>query len=243
VTTRTGDAASGRALPAVILAGGRGTRLGELTATSPKPLARVAGRPVLDWIIESLSQTGVDEVLLLAGYLGDQIADYVAGGQRWCVRARVEIEATPLGPGGALRQARACLPPRFLLVYGDSYLPIDYAALSRAVIEAHADAMMVVYEDHQRLTGVAPNVAVEGGRVTTYAKGAAAAVRSHIDAGVVALTSAVIDRLPPGNSALETGLYPALAADRSLLAYVTPQRFYDAGTPERLRELERALLA
>ena len=78
-----------------------------------------------------------------------------------------------------------------------------------------------------------------------YAKGlpGGGVALTHIDAGVVALSRDAIVRLPPGRSALETDLYPALAADGRLFAYATPRRFYDAGTPERLRELERALLA
>ena len=104
------------------------------------------------------------------------------------------------------------------------------------------DAMMVVYEDGDSATGVAPNALVEDGRVTRYAKdGGSTPPLTHIDAGVVAMARRVVERLPSGRSALERDLYPALAAEGRLLAYPVAQRFYDAGTPARLRELERAL--
>jgi NDP-sugar pyrophosphorylase family protein len=230
------------ALPAVVLAGGLGTRLGPLTAERPKPLVDVAGRPFLDWLLVWLARTGVRDVRLLAGYLGEQIASFVGDGSRWGVRACCAIEATPLGTGGALLRAAEMLPEAFLLVYGDSYLPIDYAALSRAFTDAGAEAMMVVYEDRIGATGVDPNVAIAGDRVCAYAKGTAG-LQTHIDAGAVVLTRHLIAELPAGRSALETDLYPALAAAGRLHAYPTTQRFFDMGTPARLRELERELRA
>jgi NDP-sugar pyrophosphorylase family protein len=228
------------ALPAVLLAGGLGTRLGALTAQRPKPLVEVAGRPFLDWLLTYLSRSGVRDVQLLVGYLGEQIAEFVGDGRRWGLRASCSIEATALGTGGALTQALALLPEAFLLVYADSYLPIDYAALSRAFAAADADAMMVVYRDVGGVTGVDPNVAIDGGRVTEYAKGSRGR-QTHIDAGVVAIRRRALARLRPGRSAVETDLYPALAAAGRLAAYPTTQRFYDVGTPARLRDLERAL--
>jgi NDP-sugar pyrophosphorylase family protein len=226
-------------LPVVVLAGGLGTRLGALTAECPKPLVEVAGRPFLDWLLTWLSRSGVRDVRLLAGYLGEQIASFVGDGSQWGLHAQCTIEAAPLGTGGALAQARD-LPEAFLLVYGDSYLPIDYTALSRAFLGAGADAMMAVYHDLDGATGVEANAAVAGGRVRAYAKGSGGP-RTHIDAGVVALKRRLLAALPAGRSALETDLYPALAAAGRLFAYPVSQRFYDVGTPARLRDFERAL--
>ena len=182
-------------------------------------------------------------MLLLVGYLGNQIVAFVGDGGRWGVRARASVEPAPLGTGGALRQAQGVLPEQFLLVYGDSYLPIDYTTLSRRFARSRAPAMMVVYEDLSGATGVMANVAIEDERVSAYAKGGGTDRLTHIDAGVVALTRGVIDRLPEGRSALEVDLYPALAAEGISSPIRRPQRFYDAGTPERLRELDRVLQA
>lgn len=230
----------GTVLPAVILAGGLGTRLGPITRTTPKPLVSVAGRPILDWILASLAASGVVEVLLLAGHLSDQIVGFVANGDRWGIRARVSVEPTPLGTGGALVHAASLLPDEFLLLYGDSYLPIDYASLSNEFVAGDGDAMMVVFEDRDGVTGVQKNALVEAGRVTRYAKQTVAPL-SHIDAGVVALRRRVIDILPIGTSALERELYPVLAEQRRLFAYPVAQRFYDIGTLFRRDELARVL--
>ena len=175
------DPAAGRGavLPAVILAGGLGTRLGPITRTTPKPLVSVAGRPILDWILTWLAASGVPEVLLLAGYLGDRIVAFVGDGSQWGIPARVSVEPSPLGTGGALVHAGALLPDAFLLLYGDSYLPMDYASLSDAFHSANGEAMMVVYEDAEGVTGVENNALVEAGRVTRYAKRAADAADPH----------------------------------------------------------------
>ena len=101
---------------------------------------------------------------------------------------------------------------------------------------------MVVYRDPTGVTGVDPNVSLAGGYVSVYAKGTGGD-RTHIDAGVVVLRRSVVAELPAGRSALETELYPALAAAGRLVAYPTTQRFYDMGTPSRLRDLERELCA
>ena len=233
---------AGRAavLPAVILAGGLGTRLGPITRTTPKPLVTVAGRPILHWILTWLAASGVPEVLLLAGHLGDRIVAFAGDGGQWGIRARVSVEPSPLGTGGALVHAAALLPEAFLLLYGDSYLPMDYASLSHAFASAQGDAMMVVYEDAEGVTGVERNALVEGNRVTRYSKGDRMAL-THIDAGVVAMRRRVIETLPKGVSALELDLYPVLAKEERLLAYPIAQRFYDVGTTARLDELDRVL--
>ena len=229
------------ALPAVILAGGLGTRLGTLTADIPKPLVPVCGRPFLDWLLSWLAKTGVAEVILLIGYLGEKTRAFVGDGRQWGLAVRYSVEPTPLGTGGALKHASNSLPDRFLLLYGDSYLPIDYADVSRTFNASDADAMMVLYADRSGSTAVNANATIDaGGCVREFRKGDASGM-THIDAGAVALNRSVLSRLPDGSSSLETELYPVLAAEGRLMAYRTDQRFYDMGTPAGLAEIERLL--
>ena len=116
----------------VILAGGLGTRLGALTRKIPKPMAPVAGMPYLEHQLRLLERQSLRDVLLLTGYLGDQIESYFGNGGRLGLRIRYSRERRPLGTGGALREARRLLDESFLLMYGDSLLPIDYSAPSAA---------------------------------------------------------------------------------------------------------------
>jgi NDP-sugar pyrophosphorylase family protein len=229
-------------MQAVILAGGLGTRLGPLTRTVPKPMVPVAGRPYLEHQLRELARQDVTDVVLLTGYLGEQIEDYFGDGRPLGLRLRYRREATPQGTGGALRDAADLLADSFLLIYGDSYLPIDYAAVLRRLDESGAAGVAVVY-DNREDTNVRNNVAVSpDGVVTRYAKGAADPDLRYVEAGVLAFRREVLGRLPPsGPASLEADLYPGLVARGELAAFVTGQRFYDIGTPERLALIEQVL--
>lgn len=115
----------------VILAGGLGTRLGSFTRKVPKPMVPVAGVPYLEHQLRLLARQSFRDVLLLTGHLGEQIESYFGNGGRLGLRIRYSREAQPLGTGGALRDARRHLAETFLLLYGDSLLPIEYAAAGR----------------------------------------------------------------------------------------------------------------
>src|SRR5438045_578917 len=132
-------------MQAVILAGGLGTRLGALTQQTPKPMVPVAGRPYLEHQLLLLREQGITDIVLLTGYLGEQIENYFADGSAWNLSIRYSREAMPMGTGGCLRDARRLLEEYFLLIYGDSLLPIDYAGVLRRLMDAHLAGLMVVY--------------------------------------------------------------------------------------------------
>src|SRR5206468_5037250 len=143
---------------------------------------------------------------------------------------------------GAVRDAARLLAETFVLIYGDSYLPIEYAPVLRRLEASEALAVAVVYDNREDTT-VRNNVAVgEDGFVSRYAKDAAGDDLRYVEAGVLALRRSVIAQLPlRGPASLEKELYPQLVARRQLLAYITRQRFYDIGTPERLALIEQVL--
>lgn len=228
----------------VILAGGQGTRLRPLTDRTPKCLVEVSGQPFLHRQLDLLRANGVRDVVLLVGYLADQVRTSVRDGQDFGLEIRYSSERDPLGTAGAVKHAEPLLETEFVLLYGDSYLAIDYRDFWRRFRAAGLAAMIAVYDNASSGdTGVRANVALgAGGRITAYRKDAGGAALTHVDAGVVALKRAVLDRIASGVSAsLEGDLYPALAAQGELAAYPTDRRFYDIGTPERLAVFEQAL--
>jgi NDP-sugar pyrophosphorylase family protein len=229
-------------MQAVILAGGLGTRLGELTRTIPKPMVPVAGRPYLEHQLRELARQQWADVVLLTGYLGEQIEEYFGDGRRWGLSIRYRREATPQGTGGALRDAVDLLAETFLLIYGDSYLPIEYVPVLSRLEVSRALAVALVYDNREDTT-VRNNVAVdEDGFVSRYAKDGSGADLRYVEAGVLALRRSVIARLPAnGPVSLEKELYPQLVARREMLAFITAQRFYDIGTPDRLALIEKVL--
>ncbi|HEY9871582.1 MAG TPA: sugar phosphate nucleotidyltransferase [Candidatus Obscuribacterales bacterium] len=229
---------------AVILAGGLGTRLAPITETLPKPLVPVKGRPFLGYQLELLARHGVAEVLLLTGYKGEMIESTFGTGEALGLTLKYSRESAPVGTGGALAQAASLLADEFFLVYGDSYMDLDYQAAARQFRSARgpgAGGLMVVAD--AQAYGEVGNVRLDrtGQRVSSYQKGAGGE-HTHLDAGVLILTKEVVDFLPKGQPAmLEEYVYPRLAREGRLLAFPAPAKFYDIGTPERLAVFERSI--
>lgn len=229
---------------AVVLAGGLGTRLGNLTASLPKPLVDVAGRPFLLRQIDLLGRHGVSSLVVLTGHLGDQIRSCLGDGSRLGMSIAYSHEQAPLGTGGALRLAAGLLPDEFFLVNGDTYLDCDYRGAASKFQSRSAGgprALMVVAPAHAVEDPGNVRLSADGDTVVSYAKGAGGD-HDYIDAGVLVLNKEAVACLPEiGPSALERDLFPLLASKGRMLAFVTEAKVYDIGTPERLSAFERSL--
>ena len=222
----------------VILAGGLGTRLRPLTEQTPKPMVEVDGRPFLEYIVEHLAGQGFHDILLLIGHLGEHVSDHFGDGSRFGVSIQYSREPRPLGTGGAIRFAWHKLAGEFLLLYGDSFLPIDYVEVTAAFRQAKRQAMVVTYDNQAGYTDVFNNIAVDAaGCVTRYEKGVLDPELKYVDAGALCLHSSAFTEVPFGVVvSLEQELFPRWIAARQLGAIATQQRFYDIGTPTRLQE-------
>jgi NDP-sugar pyrophosphorylase family protein len=230
-------------MQAVILAGGLGTRLGPITAQVPKPMVPVAGVPYLEHQLRLLERQSIRNVVVLTGYLGNMVEDYFGDGRRVGMSIRYSREPAPLGTGGALRLAAHLLDEQFLVIYGDSYLAIDYRDVAQSLDVSGATGLVVVYDNRLADTSVRNNIAVDAeGFVVRYDKEAADdAGLTFVEAGVLAFRRSIIGLIPEGIVSLEKQLYSNLIVARQLRAYRTSQRFYDIGTPGRLRAFEAYL--
>ncbi|HLE96630.1 MAG TPA: sugar phosphate nucleotidyltransferase [Candidatus Thermoplasmatota archaeon] len=226
---------------AVILAGGLGTRLGELSRAVPKPMVDVAGKPFLEHLLALLRDRGFREAVLLTGHLGEVVEAHFGDGSALGIRIRYSREPAALGTGGALLLARPILDEAFLLTYGDNWLPLDHRALVAAFERDRPAAMVTAHTGEG--TDVPRNLAVRpDGRVLAYDKKGAAPGLNAVEAGVSVLTRGVLDLLPEeGPSSFEELAWPALAAEGRLRAFWTTERFYDIGTPGRLEAIRRHL--
>ena len=224
----------------VILAGGLGTRLWPMTQSAPKPMVLVGGEPYLAHQLRFLAGQGYSDVVVLTGYLGEQIEEYFGDGSRIGMRICYSREPAPLGTGGALRNAIDLLADSFLLIYGDSFLPIEYRILEQRLAASNATAVLALFEDRDGETGVTANVDIDqDGFVIRYQKNASGSGLRFIDAGALAMRAEAIRLIPAGEkSSLEEHIFPRLIERRALAAVTTEQRFYDIGTPERLRVIE-----
>jgi len=228
-------------MQAVVLAGGVARRLGSRAHAVPKYLQPVAGRPFAHWQLERLAAAGFTQVLLCIGHLGERIVSALGSGERFGLTIGFAFDgATLLGTGGALRAALDKLEPTFLLTYGDSLLPFDYAA-PLADLRAHPEALgtMAVYRNRGRYD--ASNTQVVGDQVQHYDPQRAEQIDCDcIDYGATALRREAVAGLEAGPSDLGA-LQAELAARGRLRALMVSQRFYQIGSPEGLDELDRLI--
>jgi MurNAc alpha-1-phosphate uridylyltransferase len=236
-------------MQAVVLAGGLATRMHPHTLVVPKAMLMIAGRPFVDWQLERLAECGLRDVVMCIAHLGEQIRDHVGDGSRHGLTvAWSEDGGRLLGTAGALRAALHLLEPTFLVTYGDSYLPFDYAEPLR-ILQAHddCDGVMSVYKNDGKWD--ASNVITDGVWVTRYEKaadqarggGVSTAVFDHIDYGATALRRSVIEPLAVGEPHGLDVLGRDLARRKRLRACVARDRFFEIGSPEGLAELDRML--
>jgi MurNAc alpha-1-phosphate uridylyltransferase len=228
-------------MQAVILAGGLATRMRPFTEHVAKSMLEVAGRPFVDWQLEKLASSGFDDVIMCIGRLGAQIRDHVGDGARYGLTVRYSDEGeTLLGTAGAVRLALDLLAPTFLVTYGDSYLPFDYAAPLRSLDEhTDCDGVMSVFANAGQWD--ASNVITDGEWVLRYEKGTVDPAFDHIDYGAIALRRSVIAELAANAPAGLDTIQRALAEKKRLRAYAAHARFFEIGSPEGLATLARHL--
>jgi NDP-sugar pyrophosphorylase family protein len=221
--------------PVCILAGGLGTRLGSRVRYTPKPLLEVAGEPFLIHQLRLLSAHGAEEVVLCVGYLGERI-ERTIGGERFGMRISYSFDGlTPAGTLGAIRGARELLGERFLVLYGDTYLRIDYAAAARAWRASGLPALMCVLHNADRWE--TSNTRYARGRVLAHDKHAPGGKMEWIDYGLGGLTPEALD---VGSSQTDdlAELYRELARAGRLCGFEAGERFLEIGTPATLAETD-----
>jgi NDP-sugar pyrophosphorylase family protein len=224
----------------VILAGGVASRLGTHAGDLPKTLIPVAGRPFADHQLTWLAEQGVTQVVYCIGYRGDQIRDYVGGGERWGLEVVYVDEGSDLrGTGGALRLAldEGALAEHFAVLYGDSYLRVDLPVIFAAFRKSGRPAMMTVLRNDGRWDR--SNADFDGALVTRYSK--TEGDFSWIDYGLSVLAREVVARIPSERPADLADLLNDLSREGQLGGFEVGERFYEIGSPEGLAELERAL--
>jgi NDP-sugar pyrophosphorylase family protein len=231
----------------VILAGGLGTRMLPETRTIPKTLLPIAGKPFASYQLTWLARAGIDSVVYCVGHLGQQIEAYVGDGSAWGLAVRYVNDGDQLrGTAGALRLAcdEQKLDEDFLVLYGDSWLQVDPAAVLRAARSQQEPALMTVFRNDGRWDS--SNVVLAGERVTRYQKGLTPppAQMRWIDYGLLALRRPVItNRVPAGSPQDLAPLCHALAADGLLAGLEVFQRFYEIGSISGRNELEALFAA
>jgi N-acetyl-alpha-D-muramate 1-phosphate uridylyltransferase len=227
-------------IPVAILAGGLATRLGQVSKTVPKALIPVAGEPFIAHQLRLLRRENVERVVLCVGHLGSLIQDFVGDGARFGLEVAYSEDGEKLlGTGGALRQAQPLLGEAFFVLYGDSYLDIDYTPVTAAFRGSGASALMTVFRNQGRWD--TSNVLFDGIHVVRYDKRAPTPDMHYIDYGLGLLTAEVLAGRPAATAFDLADVYTALAAAGRLAGYEAKQRFYEIGTSAGLAETDAYL--
>jgi len=226
--------------PVAILAGGLATRLRPITEKIPKSLVTVVGVPFIAHQLNLLHAAGVQRIIICAGYLGEMIEKEIGNGSRFDLRIEYSFDKPRLlGTGGALKRALPLLGRQFLVLYGDSYLPIDYEKVVRSFLAANKTGLMTVFRNDGRWD--TSNVQFESGQILGYDKKKRTSGMHHIDYGLGILRSKSLEAWPENESFDLTEVYRRLLSEDQLSGYEVSQRFYEIGSPEGLADLDAFL--
>lgn len=222
-----------RPTQAVILAGGRGTRLHPLTLTRPKPMVEIQGKPFVEYQIEQLRDQGFKRVLLLLGYLPEVVRDYFGNGRRWGIKVEYSVSAVEDETGRRLKLAEPFLDPGFLLLYCDNYWPMSMKRLWQRFVAAGAPAMVTVYSNKDRYTRNSVRVEPDG-FVSVYDKTCTHPGLNGVEISYAIVSKRIVHQLTDANVLFETTVYPELAGRHQLSAFVTEHRYLSVGAHHRL---------
>jgi MurNAc alpha-1-phosphate uridylyltransferase len=196
----------------------------------------VAGRPFIEHVLDLLASAGADRVVVLRGHRGEVIEEGIGDGARFGLRVRYSDEGPePIGTAQALRLALPLLGDRFLVLYGDTYLRVDYGRVAAAHVRSGLPALMTVLRNGGRWDR--SNAVFADGRVI-YDKREPPDGAEWIDYGLLALSAAAIEGVEERDLA---DVLARLSTENLLGGYEVKERFYEIGTPEALAETSRFL--
>jgi len=227
-------------IPVAVLAGGLATRLRPITEKIPKSLIPVAGKPFLAHQLELLRARGICRAVLCVGYLGEMIQREFGDGSAFGLRLDYTFDGPKLlGTGGALRRALPLLGKEFFVLYGDSYLPVEYRPIAEFFRRSGKLGCMTVYRNEGRYD--TSNVVFRDGSIVVYDKKNRLPEMRHIDYGLSLFQATVFNAYPADKPFDLAEVMGKLVREKQLAGYEVHERFYEIGSPAGLTELEKLL--
>ena len=220
----------------VILAGGLATRLGELTKNRPKSLVEILQKPFLAYQLELLSFKGITDIVLCIGHLGAQIQEIFGNGNKYGVDISYSFEDKPLGTAGALKNAESLLDDIFFVMYGDSYLLLDFPKIQSYFMSQNKLGLVTVYKNHDFYDE--SNMVINGNMVVKYSKTEKTKDMVYIDYGASIFRKEALELVPENHAYSLEDLFIRLIKREQLLAFEVNDRFYEIGSPRGLRDFE-----
>ncbi|HZL78224.1 MAG TPA: nucleotidyltransferase family protein [Candidatus Limnocylindrales bacterium] len=227
-------------IPVAILAGGLATRLRPVTEKIPKSLLPVAGKPFLAHQLELLRSRGIRRAILCVGYLGEMIQREFGDGSAFGVQLDYSFDGPKLlGTGGAIKRALPLLGDEFFVLYGDSYLPVEYRPIAEFFRRSGKLGCMTVYRNEGRYD--TSNVVFHDGEIAVYDKKNRLPEMRHIDYGLSLFKAAAFGSYSAGQPFDLAEVMGKLVREKQLAGYEVRERFYEIGSPAGLAELETLL--
>ena len=225
---------------AVILAGGVGARLRPLTYKIPKPMITLNSKPFLEYSIDLLKENGIEEVILLLGYLPEKIKEYFGDGSKFGINIKYSIGDVSFETGKRIKNVEELLDDNFLLMYCDNYWPLNLKKLAEYHDNHNVLATVTIYTNKDNFTK--SNMKVDGkGYVTLYDKSRKEKNLSGVDIGFFIISKKVLKLMPNTNFSFEREILPKLIEKKQLAGYLTDHRYYSIGNLERLLITEKFL--
>ena len=224
-----------------ILSGGLATRLRPISEKTPKSLIEVAGKPFIFHQLDYLSKQKITSVTICVGYLGELIQEAVGDGAKWGMDVSYSFDGSQLlGTGGAIKNALPLLGENFFVLYGDSYLPINFEGVQSAYVESGKKALMTVMKNQNRWDK--SNVEFDAGRIIEYNKSVIRSQMHYIDYGLGLLQSDVFQAYPYEQPFDLSKVYNELSLSKELAGYEVFERFYEIGSHNGILDAHAYLL-
>jgi len=221
-------------LQVVILAGGLATRLYPITEKIPKSLVEVAGFPFIHHQLNYLKKQGIEEVVICLGYLGELVEEFISK-QSYGLNISFSYDGVKqLGTGGALKNALNRLSDQFFIIYGDSFLPIDYLKVYRASVDNKGCAIMVIFKNNNKFD--VSNVKKVTDDIIFYDKKSPGPDMKYIDYGLSIASKKMIEDFKGGSSYDLSDLMHKISIENKLIGFEVTERFYEIGSHNGLAE-------
>ena len=224
----------------VILAGGYATRLKELTSKTPKSLININGSPFLKLQIQLLKSHGVTNLLMCIGHLGDKIIDYIESQNNFEMSIEFSNDGNkPLGTAGSIRKALPKLEESFFVLYGDSYLTINYNLISKYYMNYKLSNLMTITKKIKN--GLNANVKMEGNNLREYSKSSFKEDFNFIDYGLSLYKAETFELLPKDEHIDLESVVKKLIYEDNLKAFETEDEYFEIGSYDGIEELSSYL--
>ena len=216
-------------LSVAILAGGLATRLQHITRTIPKSMIEICGEPFAHWQMKKLAQAGIIDVVYCVGHKSDMIEEFLGDGSKYGVKIAYSHDGPKqLGTGGAIIKALPYLGDKFMVLYGDSYLQIDYTKVQEKHEESGKPALMTVFANNGKFD--TSNVNFSGGVLRHYQKGNESLDMKHIDYGLSCFDMSVFSSYDSNIPLDLAQIFTDLVSKDLLVGYEAEERFYEIGS-------------